>query len=84
MSALKSEELYPGIRFHAVSDERFKTNQIEIHLVQPFGQDSAAKNALIPSLLRKGMRNTKTLQSLTTISIPSMAHRRIRRGKIRG
>ncbi|WP_077534274.1 EF-P 5-aminopentanol modification-associated protein YfmF [Massiliimalia massiliensis] len=54
MSVLQSEELYPGVRFHAVSDERFKTNQIEIHLVTALREESAAKNALIPSLLRKG------------------------------
>lgn len=54
MSVLQSEELYPGVRFHAVSDERFKTNQVEIHLVTALREESAAKNALIPSLLRKG------------------------------
>lgn len=59
MCALMSEELYPGIYFHTVSDERFKTNQIEVHLVTALDQGSAAQNALIPSLLRKGFEKYK-------------------------
>lgn len=54
MSGLQSETLYPGIRFHSVSDDRFKTNLIEVHLITLLERESAAQNALIPSLLRKG------------------------------
>ena len=69
MSVLQSEELYPGVRFHAVSDERFKTNQIEIHLVTALREESAAKNALIPSLLRKGYDKYRDFTRLSLIHI---------------
>ena len=54
MSGLQSETLYPGIRFHSVSDGRFKTNLIEVHLITSLERGSAAANALVPSLLRRG------------------------------
>lgn len=54
MCAMQSERLGPGITFHEITDTRFKTNKISIHLITPLVAETAAANALIPSLLRKG------------------------------
>lgn len=54
MCALQRNQLYPGIMFNQISDSRFKTNKISVHMITPLNRDTAAANALIPSLLRKG------------------------------
>jgi predicted Zn-dependent peptidase len=54
MSVLTREELYPGIYLNQISDERFKTNRISVHLITPLSKETAAANALLPNLLRRG------------------------------
>ncbi len=56
MCALKREEIQNGIYFNTISDERFKSNKLVVHFVLPLKEDTAAVNALIPNLLRKGCR----------------------------
>ena len=53
MNPLKTEQLADGIYFHFLTDQRFKTNRISIHLFTPLQVQTAAQNAVIPALLRK-------------------------------
>lgn len=56
MCALKREEIQNGIYFNTISDERFKTNKLVVHFIVPLQEKTAAVNALIPNILRKGCR----------------------------
>ncbi len=54
MQDLIRKELYKKIFFNSITDSRYKTNKISVNFVTPLNKDSAAKNALIPNILRKG------------------------------
>jgi predicted Zn-dependent peptidase len=56
MGALKREEIQNGIYFNTISDERFKSNKLAVHFILPLKEETAAVNALLPNLLRKGCR----------------------------
>lgn len=53
VNPLKTERIADGIYFHLLTDKRFKTNRISINLFTPLEKQTAAQNAVLPSLLRK-------------------------------
>ena len=53
VNPLKTERIADGIYFHSLTDKRFKTNRISINLFTPLEKQTAAQNAVLPSLLRK-------------------------------
>lgn len=53
-NSLTSNIIADGVRFHHVTDERFKTNRISIHFITELKTETASKNAIIPFLLKRG------------------------------
>ena len=58
-------ELYPGIRFSAYTDSRFKQNCLSIQYVRKMDRAEAAMNALIPSVLLRGTKSARNLREIT-------------------
>ena len=47
-------ELRPGVRLTAVHTDKFKTSMLSLSLLAPLEADTAASNALLPYVLRRG------------------------------
>ena len=47
-------KIAPGVRFLSLPDARFKTAQITVALLLPLTEDTAAEQAIVPYLLRRG------------------------------
>lgn len=47
------EQIYDFLELIAVEDRRFETNRLAVSFVLPLNEDTAGKNALVPSLLRR-------------------------------
>ena len=47
-------ELLPGVFLTCLQTEKFKTGILRAHLLTPLDRETAAQNALIPSVLRRG------------------------------
>ena len=47
-------ELLPGVFLTCLQTEKFKTGLLSLHLLTPLDRETAAQNALIPSVLRRG------------------------------
>ena len=62
---LTTMELYPGITLRCFCDNRFKQGALSLQLVRPMGEDEAALNALLPSVLLRGCREYPDLRRIT-------------------
>ncbi|MBC8569435.1 EF-P 5-aminopentanol modification-associated protein YfmF [Zongyangia hominis] len=51
---LNRTKLLDQVYFNAIRDEKFKSNRISIHLLTTLSEDTAAQNAVVPAILRKG------------------------------
>ncbi len=58
-------ELYPGIWLNYVGTDRFKTGCFSFNLLRPLKYDDAAPNALVPSVLLRGCKNSPDMQSIS-------------------
>lgn len=59
------KELQPGVRLTAVRTNKFKTSMLSLSLLTPLRADTAAANALLPYVLRRG---TATYPDMAAIS----------------
>ena len=50
------EQIAPGVWFTSITDPKFKLNRISVNLAVPLEHETAAENAIVPYLLRKGCR----------------------------
>ncbi len=62
---LTTIELHPGITLRCFNDNRFKQGALSLQLVRPMGEDEAALNALLPSVLLRGCRQYPDLRVIT-------------------
>lgn len=53
-----------GINIYNIKSDRFKTNTISIFFQDNLNENSAAMNALFPSVLRRGTQNLPTLKDI--------------------
>lgn len=58
-------QLQPGIWLNYVKTERFKTGWFSMNMVRPLTYETAASNALIPSVLLRGCRNYPDMRSIS-------------------
>lgn len=63
--AFNKEKLSDGVNFTSITDTRFKTNFIAINLINELKAETAATNAVIPSVLAK---SNSTYKSVTEIN----------------
>ena len=62
-----SEKRYsPGVWLTALENDKFKTGCLSISLLTQLDRETAAMNALIPYVLRRGSRNHTDMQALAT------------------
>lgn len=66
MSAVTRSELLPGVFLTLVPATKFKSSLLSMSLLAPLRQETAAVNALIPYLLRRGSETHPDLQSIST------------------
>lgn len=58
-------ELLPGVWLNLVQTDRFKTGCFSLNLLRPLTVDSAAPNALLPSVLLRGCRVCPDMQAIS-------------------
>lgn len=64
MSDVTRTQLLPGVFLTSVHTKKFKSSLLSMTLLAPMAQETAAVNALIPYLLRRGSEAHPDLQSL--------------------
>jgi len=64
MSAVARNQLLPGVFLTSVHTKKFKSSMLSMTLVTPLNTETAAVNALIPYLLRRGSEAHPDMQSL--------------------
>lgn len=65
MSVFFREEILQGVNLTYINTEKFKTGYLSACLVAPLREDTAGKNAVLPSVLRRG---TSTYPDMDSIS----------------
>ena len=58
-------ELLPGVWLNQVQTDRFKTGCFSINFLRPLARESAAANALLPSVLLRGCRSYPNMQAVS-------------------
>ena len=65
MSEVKRRELFPGVWLRAVHTNQFKSAYLSVTLMAPLDGATAAENALIPAVLRRGTRTHPDMESMS-------------------
>ena len=65
MATVKRTQLMPGVFLTSVNTKKFKSSLLSMTLLTPLKKETAAVNALIPYLLRRGSEAHPDLQSLS-------------------
>jgi predicted Zn-dependent peptidase len=65
MSHITRRELFPGVWLRAVHTNKFKSAYLSLTMLTPLDQETAAANALIPSVLRRGTAVHPDMETLS-------------------
>lgn len=65
MSQIMRTELFPGVWLRGVHTDKFKSSYLSVTLLAPLDRDTAAANALVPSVLRRGTAVHPDMESLS-------------------
>lgn len=65
MSQIIRRELFPGVWLRAVHTNKFKSTYLSVTLLAPLDPDTAAANALVPYVLRRGTAVHPDMESLS-------------------
>lgn len=65
MTQVTQKDLMPGVRLTAVHTDKFKTCMLSATLLSPLDQETAALNALLPFVLRRGTRTHPDMEHLS-------------------
>ena len=57
-------EIKKGIKLHTIETNKFKTNLIAVMLTTKLERETVTKNALIPTILRRGTVNMPTQEAI--------------------
>ena len=58
-------ELMPGVYFRAIHTTKFKSAYLSVTFLSPLKKETAALNALVPYVLRRGTRNHPDMESIS-------------------
>lgn len=58
-------ELFPGVHLTAVHTKKFKSSMLGLQFLLPLEEKTAALNALVPAVLRRGTRTCPDMESLS-------------------
>ena len=61
----KETQIKEGVKIHTIKTSKFKTNLIAIFLTTNLNRENVTKNALIPSILRRGTKNMLTQEQIS-------------------
>ena len=61
----KETQIKEGVKIHTIKTSKFKTNLIAIFLTTNLNRENVTKNALIPSILRRGTKNMPTQEQIS-------------------
>lgn len=64
MSAVTRNQLMPGVFLTSVHTKKFKSSLLSMMLLTPMKKETAAVNALLPALLRRGSEGHPDMESL--------------------
>lgn len=59
-------EIAPGVRLHALQSDKFKTACFSVSFVKPHDRESAAMDALLPSVLLRATEKYPDIRSIST------------------
>ncbi|MEG0615399.1 MAG: insulinase family protein [Oscillospiraceae bacterium] len=59
------EKFTNGVNFTSITDKRFKTNYISVNLITELSSETAAMNAVIPSIITKSNSEYKTFSEIS-------------------
>ena len=62
---VQKSELFPGVNFTCINTDKFKSGCITINILSPLSHETAALNALLPRVLRRGSSNLPDMESIT-------------------
>lgn len=65
MSQVTRRELFPGVWLRSVHTKKFKSAYLSVTLLAPLDQETAAENALLPHVLRRGTAVHPDMESLS-------------------
>lgn len=65
MLPMKEAVLAPGVLLRAVQTKKFKNSLLSVTFLEPLTAENAAQNALLPKVLRRGVRKYPDLPSLS-------------------
>ena len=65
MTEITRRELFPGVWLRAVHTNKFKSSYLSLTLMSPLDPETAAANALVPAVLRRGTAVHPDLESLS-------------------
>ncbi len=65
MYNLKTINLKEGIDLHIIDASKFKTNLLSIYFNFPLKRETATKAAIIPSILKRGLKSYPTLKDIS-------------------
>jgi len=65
MSDIQRRELFPGVWLRSIHTDKFKSSYLSVTLLAPLDRQTAAENALLPYVLRRGTRRHGDMQQIT-------------------
>ena len=65
LSEITRKEIMPGVSFRAVHTNKFKSAFLSVTFMLPLNKKTAAENALVPYVLRRGSRDYPDMQALS-------------------
>ena len=65
MLTVNKQELMPGVWLRSVHTEKFKSSYLSLTFLPPLSRETAAENALIPHVLRRGSQGHPDMESLS-------------------
>ena len=64
LTTVTHTQLMPGVRLTAVQTEKFKSSRFSVCFLAPLDEKTAAANALLPNVLRRGCRRFPDMQAI--------------------
>ena len=65
MTQVTRRELIPGVWLRAIHTDKFKSSYLGLTMLTPLERETAAANALIPAVLRRGTASHPDLEALS-------------------
>ena len=73
MTQVTRRELIPGVWLRAIHTDKFKSSYLGLTMLTPLERETAAANALIPAVLRRGTASHPDLEALAVALDSCMA-----------